>query len=124
MRTDWPVHITARQHDAIHELVRRLYAAYNGRLVLVALFGSVARGDFTADSDIDILVVANDFEPDFKWGVWGLGSEVSLDHDMLFNLHVYPRSLWQTLQADGRRIHRDVEREGIDLRPLTEPDEH
>jgi predicted nucleotidyltransferase len=42
------------QRDAIPELVR----AHKGRNV--AVFGSVARGEDTADSDIDLLV---DFEP-------------------------------------------------------------
>ena len=39
------------------EFARRLREALGGRLVRVVLFGSVARGDYEPDSDVDILVV-------------------------------------------------------------------
>ncbi len=35
----------------------------------LALFGSVLRSDFRADSDIDVLVT---FAPDAKWDLWDL----------------------------------------------------
>lgn len=44
------------------ELRSRLAAIYGPRLRKIVLFGSVARGDERADSDIDILVVLDDFE--------------------------------------------------------------
>lgn len=44
------------------ELRSRLAGIYGPRLRKIMLFGSVARGDERADSDIDILVVLDDFE--------------------------------------------------------------
>jgi len=79
------------------------------------LFGSVARGDFRPDSDIDVLVVANKIEPGFKWDVWGIGSRVSLEHDVIFNLHIYSRQDWESLRAKKRAMWRNVEQEGIKL---------
>ncbi|HYN21349.1 MAG TPA: nucleotidyltransferase family protein [Thermoanaerobaculia bacterium] len=35
----------------------------------LALFGSVLRGDFRPDSDVDVLVT---FEPDAPWTLWDL----------------------------------------------------
>ncbi len=41
----------------LHELKEQLRALYGERLVKVVLFGSVARGEDTPESDVDVLVV-------------------------------------------------------------------
>ena len=47
------------------------------RIRRLALFGSVLRGDYTSDSDVDILVT---FEPDIRIGYIGLaGLEIELE---------------------------------------------
>ena len=121
MKTEWPKTITRQQRAAVEELVRRLHFHYPGRILLTALFGSVARGDFAADSDIDVLVVADQVDTDFKWDVWGVGSEVSLEFDVIFNLHVYSHAQWANLRARRQTLWRNVEREGIELPPQLVP---
>lgn len=117
MRTRWPRKTTAKQRRATKELLRRLHAKYPGRIVSTVLFGSVARGDFTGDSDIDVLIVADKEDTAFKWDVWGIGARVSLEFDVIFNLHVYSRALWESLRANRRPLWKNVERDGVDLRP-------
>ena len=46
-----------RRQAAIADFVRHLRAALGRHLIDVRLFGSVARRDARADSDIDILVI-------------------------------------------------------------------
>jgi uncharacterized protein len=54
--------------DSVAQALRRLaddyaehvHAALGDRLISIALFGSVARGDATPTSDIDLLIVARD----------------------------------------------------------------
>ncbi|MDW8034480.1 MAG: nucleotidyltransferase domain-containing protein [Nitrososphaerota archaeon] len=41
-------------------LLQEIKSFYGERLVTIALFGSVARGTYTFDSDIDILIIAKD----------------------------------------------------------------
>ncbi len=48
----------------------------------IRIFGSVARGDFDSNSDIDFLV---DFEPDvglFEWSGFSLDLQDLLEHDV------------------------------------------
>lgn len=121
MKTEWPRATTPRQRAATNELLRRLHAEYASRIASVFLFGSVARGDFTPESDIDLLIVADQVDPALKWDIWGIGAEVSADFDVRFNLHVYPASLWEELRAKGKAVWRNVEREGIELRLTASP---
>lgn len=49
--------MSIRVHRILSELRRRFEELYGDRLVKVILYGSQARGDAEADSDIDVLVV-------------------------------------------------------------------
>lgn len=49
-----------RKTVALVEPIRQTLEPFAGRIVLAMLFGSFVRGTDTADSDIDLLVVAND----------------------------------------------------------------
>lgn len=54
-------------NELLNELKERLAATYGDRLDVVVLFGSEARGDARAESDIDLLVVL--CEPMDDYGV-------------------------------------------------------
>jgi len=80
----------------------------------IRLFGSAARGDWTEESDVDVLVVVrNATIADevsllaFQLGVVGCGI-------LLRPLMLSPQQ-FDELLARERRIALDIEREGIDL---------
>ena len=57
------------------------------------LYGSYARGDFTAESDIDILLTADLTQEQIasqRRAVAGVASTLSLDHDITVSVHVVP----------------------------------
>jgi len=87
---------------------------FGDRVGAIRLFGSAARGDWTGESDIDVLVVVRDA---------AIGDEVSL---LAFRLGVMTAGIllkplmltqgqFDELLARERRIVLDIEREGIDL---------
>ena len=97
--------------------MRRLTHRYNGQIVRAFLFGSVARGEAGADSDVDILLIAENPDSNFKWEARGIAARVSLEHDVLFNLHIYSRARWSEMEREQSSLQRNVWGEGIDLRP-------
>ncbi len=52
--------------EVIEEFVRSLQSSFGKNLVSIVLFGSIARGDFSENSDIDILVIAKNFPKKFS----------------------------------------------------------
>jgi predicted nucleotidyltransferase len=77
---------------ALEELKAALVELYGERLEGVYLYGSYARGDFTEDSDIDVLVVLHgDVKPGAEiTRLSPLLSEICLRHGLL--LSVFPVS--------------------------------
>lgn len=51
------LHLTPQERKAINTFSRRVKRALGKRLLTLRLFGSKARGDFHAESDIDIYMV-------------------------------------------------------------------
>ncbi|MGB9728166.1 MAG: nucleotidyltransferase domain-containing protein [Nitrososphaeria archaeon] len=48
----------------VNEYVNEIKKVLDGKLVSVCLFGSIARGDFTRESDIDLLIIAKNVPDD------------------------------------------------------------
>jgi predicted nucleotidyltransferase len=121
MKTKWPKNATPQQRAAAEELMRRLQKEYPGRILRAVLFGSVARGTFSDESDLDVLVLTDRLDTDTKWSMWGVAARVSLDFDVILDPHIYPRELWESLRAQGRALCHNIEREGIELRKEAAP---
>ncbi|MBI5840578.1 MAG: nucleotidyltransferase domain-containing protein [Chloroflexi bacterium] len=54
--------LSAEIKTTLKELKQELIELYGKQLKGVYLFGSYARGDFNADSDVDVLIVLSNFE--------------------------------------------------------------
>lgn len=104
--------VVERARTAEGELVSRLTDELGGRPLSVVLFGSVARGQSTPDSDIDLLVVAPDSRRAGSWqerahevgerlGRW-IGRRVSLVVSTPPTHREVRRSFWREVLRDGR----------------------
>ncbi len=96
----------------LQELKARLEELYGERLKGLYLFGSYARGEAEPDSDIDVLMVLDDYEytSDPIREVSRIGSELSLKHDCLISIMPMREGDWER-QESG--LSRNVSREGI-----------
>lgn len=71
----------------INEYVTTIKKIYGTHLKQVILYGSYARGDFNADSDVDVMVLVD--LPEDKLGEFSddlseLGFDYNVDHDIWF----------------------------------------
>ena len=98
----------------VSELRERLQKIYGPRLVRLVLFGSQARGDATAGSDVDVLVVL--------MGPVDAGLEISRTGDVVAELSLSHDVVIACVFMDEERFSqrqgpflRNVRREGIAL---------
>ncbi|NSW78407.1 MAG: nucleotidyltransferase domain-containing protein [Chthonomonadetes bacterium] len=86
---------------ALLELKRALVQMYGERLEGIYLYGSYARGDFTQDSDVDVLVVFRDaVKPGAEiTNISPLVSDICLRYDVLFSIFPVSAEQFATRQS-------------------------
>ena len=85
---------------AVIAYVSRIRSRFPGRIRAVTLFGSKARGDADAESDIDLFVLVDAETSEFRSELWRIASDVSLDHSVVLSPRVFGEARW----AETRRI--------------------
>lgn len=104
--------MSSRVHDILDELRQRFSDHYGRRLLRMVLFGSQARGDAVADSDIDVLVVLQDpVDPVAEIFATGqMVSEVSLQFTSVVSCVFAGKAQFA---AGNEPLLRNIHREGI-----------
>ena len=101
------------------EILASVYASCNqisdGKIHDAILYGSYARGEQNAESDIDILLTADLTQEQIasqRRAVSGVASTLSLDHDITVSVHVVPLAQFRRY-ADFLPFYQNVLKEGI-----------
>lgn len=96
----------------VREARDRLRLMYGDNLRCVILYGSHARGEATPESDIDLVIVLDDFQDAEREleRMSPIASELSLQHDVLISLLVM--RAWEYGQRNTPLL-LNVRREGI-----------
>ena len=102
----FPLNKDTKENKAIKEFVQALKSKYRGRVRRIILFGSYARGDYTEESDIDILIVG---DVDFDY-VIDLCTKLLLKYGVVINAII--ESEEQFNKKINWSFHRNVLEEG------------
>lgn len=105
------------ERHALAGFVGRLLAAEGRRIQNVILFGSRARGDANADSDLDVLVIIDRYDSQTDHLVTKTAARVSLEYDTLLNTHIVTADRWGEMRRWAATLWLEVQRDGVLLLP-------
>jgi len=115
-------HLTPEERQALDKFVEALKREGNGQILLAALFGSKARGDGDAESDVDVLIVAEPTTDELRKQIRKLTPELPSYESL--NDFVMDRSKWQDYARRKAAFWQNLQRDGVMLlRAPTLPDE-
>jgi predicted nucleotidyltransferase len=117
-------HLTPNERTAIAKYVAQIRDCFPGRVLSATLFGSKARGDADAESDIDLLVLVDAEDNAFRSELWRIASDVSLEHNVVLSVRVYAQDHWAETQRIRLPLYRAIAADGISLvpeHPFTQP---
>lgn len=90
---------------------------YGKDIVEIVLYGSYARGDYTENSDIDLVAVVHGPRPELQEklkAVWDVSAELGLENDVIVSPTVIPYDefakykttlpYYRSIAEEGRRI--------------------
>ena len=107
-------HLNRVEEEAVTKLKTLLSQKLGSNLNSVLLYGSKARGDYSNDSDIDILVVAVTVTPDVKDIIRDAVLDIQLEYSLPISAHIRSLDYFTTQQNNRLNLFiYNVEREGI-----------
>lgn len=90
---------------------------YGSKLDQIILYGSYARGDYTEDSDIDIMILLDcdkDEVEKLRDETYEMANDISLDEDVFLSILLRDKEHFRENQ-DFLPFYRNVVREGISV---------
>jgi len=110
MKQDIVQHVT-------QAVVERTIDVFRDKLIKIILYGSYARGDFTPESDIDMMILLNcsrEELPLYRKRISRIASELSLESGKEVSLLLQDRETYDEW-LDTLVFYQNVEKEGVVL---------
>jgi len=102
---------------AVKTFVHDIREQFQDQILAVALFGSKARGDDDPESDIDLIVIADSEDREFRSALWRIASKISLKYNVLISARIYSKKRWEKTCEIGLPISIAIINESIPLTP-------
>jgi predicted nucleotidyltransferase len=109
--------MSKRIHNLISQYLLEIQNIYGSHLKSVILYGSYARGDYTSDSDVDIMILVDlkDEEIDkYSDSLSELGFEYNVDYD-IWMMPVVKNAEHFKYWASAYPFYKNVQEEGVTL---------
>ncbi len=109
--------MTSDDKRLVWELRQRLGGDELRHMTRVIAFGSRARGEAGADSDLDLLVLVDEKTPELEKTLEDAAYAVMWEHDFrpIISLKVFDESRFRSAVERGFSFYKHVEQEGISL---------
>jgi predicted nucleotidyltransferase len=105
--------LTVQEKAALKEFKTNLEEVLASRLIELRLFGSKARGDDRADSDVDVLVLVTTDDWRICDVVYGVATDILLQTDVSISPKVISENLLEQLQKEDTFFLRNISRDAI-----------
>jgi uncharacterized protein len=100
------------EKKALQELKNKI-RLYN--IIDIKLYGSKARGDSTADSDIDVMIEIEDNDYKTKSAISNIIYEIDLEYDTFISPVYFSRMEIEEGPMSESPLYKAIQREGISL---------
>jgi len=104
--------LTQKQAQALIEIRDHINKKFN--IEKIILFGSIVRGDFDEESDIDLLIITSNILPRrVRHEITDIVFDVNLKYETNYSTLVVDNSSWKNGPYSILPIHDEIEKEGI-----------
>ena len=100
---------------AVTELCKGLRKALGENILSIRFYGSKARGDFTEESDVDMLLVLKREDSKVRDSIFKIALDVDLKYDARISLIIYAEKEFKWYKELGSFFIEKVEEEGVPL---------
>ena len=108
-------HLTGDEKKAVAEIRKHVNRLVGSRLKGLYVFGSKARGDYDAESDVDLAILVDDLDNPMKRRIIDIVVEVETRYIVVISSLVLSWKEFSHLLERERRLALDIEKEGIPI---------
>lgn len=108
-------HLTNDEKKAVAEIREHLNRLVGSRLRGLYVFGSKARGDYDAESDVDLAILVDELDKSMKRSIIDIVVEVETQYLVVISSLVLSWKEFSHLLERERRLALDIEKEGIPI---------
>jgi predicted nucleotidyltransferase len=107
--------LNKNQREAITRYLSILNQKYKGQISEVILYGSVARGEWVEESDIDLLIVTANGDQGLRDEISMACYDIILQTDIILSPLVMDEQTYEWHKKYRDPLYNNVRRDGIDL---------
>lgn len=107
------VSLPSHVREAVAVFSHRIRTEFHNRILQIILYGSYARGDYHAESDVDILILTTDESWDIKKQIMDTGFDLYPEYGVFISAKVMSLDRFQS--QSGFLFIKEVTREGVAL---------
>jgi predicted nucleotidyltransferase len=105
------IKLNKNEERALLQLKKALIERFG--LIDFCVFGSKARGDAQPDSDIDVMIELEEFNPEIESVIDDLVFDVNLAHDCFISVVMFSRKELEDGPLSESPLYKTIAREGI-----------
>ena len=103
--------LSNKETEAINKLKNILLNKYN--LIQIKLFGSKGKGNFSTDSDIDLLIVLDNYDWNKEFEIYEICFEIGLEYDVLLSPVIFSQKELDDNLIKITPFYKVITKEGI-----------
>ena len=107
--------LSSDEQHILDDLKKSLTGKLGDNLVSFVLYGSKARGDYEAHSDIDVAIIVRGLTRKTKNEILDMVAELEMKYLTPLSTLVLSETDFENLKARERRIAFDIEKDGLQL---------
>jgi len=102
--------LTEYEQIALNRFLTQVHELFNDDYRSAVLFGSKARGDFHAESDIDVALFLRRVDRQIKRAIYDIATEIFLETEIEIAPLIFQLDQYEQMRADGYPIVHEIER--------------
>ncbi|MCK4427605.1 MAG: nucleotidyltransferase domain-containing protein [candidate division Zixibacteria bacterium] len=106
-------YLNKKERKVIESFVKDLRSELGDQIVSITLFGSKIRGDFSKESDIDVLVLIKKKNQRIRKKVAEILTDYLIEYDLPLSPVLYDLYEYEKNKEIGSFFFKEVEKEGI-----------
>jgi predicted nucleotidyltransferase len=108
-------YLAPKEKLALQEYLQRLREVFGRDVLSIKLYGSKARGDHDADSDLDLLVRVGQDNRQAYANMYLIASDIELKYDLILGMMLVGPTHYDLMRRLGEPLYGNVQREGVEL---------